>query len=55
MKIKAFNKKLALNKETVTNLNPREMIAVNGGIFTAKCNPTGIAACPSELSTCCPH
>ena len=59
MKIKTFNKKLALNKTTVTNLNPAQMIGVNGGatVLCEKsqwCPPTGFFLCPTYISACCP-
>jgi bacteriocin-like protein len=35
MKAKGFNKRLSLNKKTVSNLNKKEMQEVNGGCWTA--------------------
>ena len=53
MKIKTLNKKLALHKETVTNLNPGDMSGVKGGTSGRTC-VTDIDECPSYASSCCP-
>jgi hypothetical protein len=39
MKKKKFNKKLALNKKTIANLNPAEMNAAYGGDVWTYINP----------------
>jgi hypothetical protein len=46
MKIKNFNKKLALNKETIANLGSKEMQKIAGG------EETRTMACYSCVVTC---
>lgn len=41
MKAKKFNKKLALNKKTISNLNSLEQSMVKGGWITYTCPNTG--------------
>jgi hypothetical protein len=58
MKPKRFEKKLALKKETVSNLNFAEMNRVNGGGgITRECVVTEEPECHSlvVLSECCPE
>lgn len=44
MKPKTFNKKLTLNKETVTNLSNDALVKIKGGIWTIQytCNDFGV-------------
>jgi natural product precursor len=54
MKTKKFNKKLALNKNTIANLGNQEMISVKGGEFTddtcGSCYPqTFCMGCPTLI------
>jgi natural product precursor len=56
MKLKRFNKKLSLKKNTITNLNKEDMQAVNGGCWTegitcAFCNT--IVSCQIENCIFC--
>ena len=47
---KRIGKKLSINKETVSNLNNREMSNVKGGYATATCPGWGV--CDSEEALC---
>jgi hypothetical protein len=47
MKRKKFNKKLVLNKSTVSDLNGNELKKVKGG-----CRPSEPSACPSYGTEC---
>ena len=60
MKTKHFNKKLELNKHTVSHLNDGELSGVRGGVATGytcvgycntvmSCGPTQCAACITEM------
>ena len=54
MKTKKFDKKLALNKNTIVNLGNQEMISAKGGIFTEgtcdSCYPeTFCLGCPTLI------
>jgi hypothetical protein len=54
MKTKKFNKKLALNKNTIANLGAKEMISVKGrGDTDNNCNSenplTMCAVCPTRF------
>ena len=55
MKTKNFNKKLALNKKTVSNLSHSQMVEVIGGKeYTYNCCET-FGECVSNYSVCdCP-
>lgn len=51
-----FNKKLRLNKETVSNLNNYDLNSIRGGVFTNEtvcraCNTEGIACRPTTPCT----
>ena|GEM_PF-732395 len=50
MKTKKFNRKLALNKKTIANLNFNEMNVVLGGELTDNCTTD----C-TQLKSVCPH
>jgi hypothetical protein len=57
MKIKKFEKKLALNKKTIANLNGNEMNTIKGGLLwqskvdpEACANETGDIVCESCVS-----
>jgi hypothetical protein len=60
MKIKRIDKKLVLNKKTISNLDMKRMKDVNGGVFTthALCTvhailcETGPCPAESEAGTC---
>ena len=47
MKSKAFKKRLVLNKETISNLNEKEMGGVYGGAFTGE-----VKTCNTKELTC---
>jgi natural product precursor len=54
MKTKKFNKKLALNKNTIANLRSQDMNSAKGGIFTDDtCDscypPTYCLGCPTLI------
>ena len=49
MKSKKFNKKLALNKETITNLTDKELKDVHGH---GACGPASFLVCPTEDTGC---
>ncbi len=62
MKVKKFNKRLVLNKNTIAHLDNDDMNAINGG-YTLLCQPTGFTycitrcvtdcACPTDMPTKC--
>jgi natural product precursor len=66
MKTKNFDKKLALNKRTIANLNSREMRNLHGGVYTNRrecetnepsCRPTvcetfNLRECNSDETWC---
>jgi hypothetical protein len=53
MKMKKMDKKLVLNRETIVNLDSREMSAAHGGIgnYTARSCITELLACTAPQ--CC--
>jgi len=55
MKTKKFNKKLALNKKTVVNLDGSMMNGVKGGTDTYYTCPTGFTVCRTACVTECPR
>jgi hypothetical protein len=46
MKIKTFDKKLILNKKTITSLNNTGMDSVKGGVYTSRCPTWETSGCP---------
>lgn len=48
MKAKKLNKKLVLNKETLVNLNARELVLVRGGVETEGCPTNDVSLCPAH-------
>lgn len=56
MKQKRFKKKLALNKETVSDLNSREMSHLRGGEWTRQTCYRTCKDCDTAMQTCmlCP-
>lgn len=48
MKAKKLNKKLMLNKETLVNLNARELVLVRGGVETEGCPTMDVSQCPAH-------
>jgi hypothetical protein len=52
MKAKNLDKKLSLNKETITNLDIRELNEARGGIRT--CLPGCYTYATDEFNTCMP-
>ena len=56
MKTKTFAKKLVLSKETVADLNDKEMRALYGGAtdyYVSRCVTDCLACFPTNLSKCC--
>jgi hypothetical protein len=53
MKTRKFEKKLSLNKKTVSNLNGKAMGEVQGGATFINC-PTGLTYCRTDCVTNCP-
>jgi hypothetical protein len=54
MKMKRLEKKLVLNKETVTNLESKSMDELRGGAVTSPpiCRPTRDLNCETYYGTC---
>ncbi len=52
MKQKVFNKKLVLNKETVSNLENSDMDSARGGTASITLPPCLYTAIPQKLSRC---
>ena len=53
MKTKRFNKKLSLNKTTISNLNNNEMISVKGGLPTESIDTLCTVCQDSQLPRSC--
>jgi hypothetical protein len=54
MKPKKFHKKLNLKKQTIADLNPKEMIRLNGGIDATDNTLPLCCAVTSNCTACCP-
>ena len=53
MKVKKFERRLSLNKETIVNLDPSEMNVVKGGYTVdAECQSLTCVSCPPPTYKC---
>jgi len=54
MKIKKFDKKLVLKKETITNLKSDHMQEIKGGAKTIEIRPLSLCVCTTDFPVLCP-
>lgn len=52
MKTKTFNKKLAINKQTITNLDDMELLAIKGGALSLVKDGPPSCISTSNFMTC---